>query len=194
MSRDNSTSTSLLRRAVLREPEAWQRMVVLYSPLVGHWCRQAGVGDQDIPDVSQEVFAAVASGLQRFQPERAGTSFRAWMRGVARNKLRDHFQHRGIAAAGGTDLQKKLREIPAPEAEFDLSERPDDLAGIYQRALDLVRDEFETHTWTAFWRVAIEARSPTEVAAELGMSPNAIRQAKSRVLRRLKEELAGLIE
>jgi RNA polymerase sigma-70 factor (ECF subfamily) len=56
-------------------------------------------------------------------------------------------------------------------------------------ALEQVRCQFETQTWNAFWQTAVEGRSPPDLTAELGMSPAAIRQAKSRVLRRLKQEM-----
>lgn len=59
--------------------------------------------------------------------------------------------------------------------------------------MNLVRSQFEDRTWKAFWRVVIEDRSPAEVAAEMGITANAVRQAKSRVLRRLKEEMGELI-
>ena len=59
--------------------------------------------------------------------------------------------------------------------------------------MSLVRDQFEERTWRAFWRVAVEDRSPSEVAEELGITANAVRQAKSRVLRRLREEMGELI-
>ena len=68
-----------------------------------------------------------------------------------------------------------------------------DVAGVYHRAVRLVRDQFEERTWQAFWRVVIEDHSPTEVAADMGITANAVRQAKSRVLRRLKEEMGELI-
>jgi RNA polymerase sigma-70 factor (ECF subfamily) len=41
--------------------------------------------------------------------------------------------------------------------------------------------------------VVIDERSPAEVAAEPGITANAVRQAKSRVLRRLKEAMGELI-
>ena len=193
MSANDPTSTSLLRRAVVREPDAWERIVTLYSPLVRHWCRQAGIPDHDIQDVSQEVFAAVSSNLGKFQADRQGTTFRAWMRGIARHKFQHYFEDRGEPAAGGTDAQMRLQQVPTPPDELDLSEAPADVAGVYHRAVTLVRDQFEERTWKAFWQVAIEDRSPAEVAAEMGITPNAVRQAKSRVLRRLKEEMGELI-
>jgi RNA polymerase sigma-70 factor (ECF subfamily) len=192
MSQDGSTSTSLLQRALAREPDAWGRIVTLYSPLVRHWCRQAGVGDQDIPDVSQDVFAAVSSRLGTFRADRPGTTFRAWMRGVARNKLMEHIRHRGEPAIGGSSARKRIEQVAAPSDGVELSESPDDLASLCQQALGLVRHEFEDRTWRAFWRVTVEGHSTADVAVEMGITSSAIRQAKSRVLRRLKEEIGEL--
>ncbi len=193
MSRADSTSSSLLRRAVAREPLAWQRLVGLYSPLVRVWCRQSGIPEHDIPDVSQEVFAVVASSLAKFEGDRPGATFRGWMRGIVRHKLWHHVRRRGEPAIGGTDAHKRIQQIPAPENGIELSESPADVTGLYQRALRQVRDQFEERTFTAFWQVTIENRSPMEVGSELGISANAVRQAKSRVLRRLKEEMGELI-
>jgi RNA polymerase sigma-70 factor, ECF subfamily len=192
MSQDGSTSTSLLQRALAREPDAWGRIVALYSPLVRHWCRQAGVAHQDIPDLSQDVFAAVSSSLGSFHADRPGTTFRAWMRGVARFKLLEHIRRRGEPAIGGTTARKRIEQVAAPSDDVELSESPDDLASLCQRALGLVRREFEDRTWRAFWRVSVEGHSTADVAAEMGITPSAIRQAKSRVLRRLKEEIGEL--
>ena len=82
--------------------------------------------------------------------------------------------------------------MAAPPDDLELSEGPDQLAELCQRALELVRHEFEERTWTAFWRVAVQEHPTADVAAELGVSSSAIRQAKSRVLRRLKEEMGEL--
>jgi RNA polymerase sigma-70 factor, ECF subfamily len=182
-----------LRRAVARDPVAWQQLVSLYSPLVHHWCRQAGLPEHEIADVSQEVFAVVATSLAKFEPDREGTTFRAWMRGIARRKLLHHARRRGELAVGGTDAQKRLQQMPAPADGVELSESPSDVTRLYQRALKQVQRQFEDRTWTAFWQVTVENRSPAEVATELGITPNAVRQAKSRVLRRLKEEMGELI-
>jgi RNA polymerase sigma-70 factor (ECF subfamily) len=61
-----------------------------------------------------------------------------------------------------------------------------------RRAVELVRAEFEQHTWEAWWKVAVEGRLPADVAAEMGMSLAAVYKAKSRVLLRLRQELDGL--
>jgi RNA polymerase sigma-70 factor (ECF subfamily) len=60
---------------------------------------------------------------------------------------------------------------------------------LFARAFELLRGEFEERTWAAFWRTAVEGQAARDVAADLGMSPGAVRVAKCRVLHRLREEL-----
>jgi RNA polymerase sigma-70 factor (ECF subfamily) len=59
--------------------------------------------------------------------------------------------------------------------------------------VEQVRGDFEESAWHAFWQTAIEGRTPAAAAGALGMTPAAIRQAKSRVLRRLKQEMGELL-
>ncbi len=56
----------------------------------------------------------------------------------------------------------------------------------------MIRGEFEERTWQAFYRVTVEGQAAKHVAENLGVTPSAVRLAKSRVLRRLREEMAGL--
>ncbi len=64
MGSDDSTSRSLLIRVAANDQEAWRHLVNLYSPLLGFWCRQAGLPDDARDDVIQDVFAAVAADLK----------------------------------------------------------------------------------------------------------------------------------
>ncbi len=57
-----------------------------------------------------------------------------------------------------------------------------------------MRGEFEERTWRAFWLTVVEGREPAALTEELGMTANTIRQAKSRVLRRVREEVGDLLD
>lgn len=188
-----STSTSLLQRVKLQEPEAWRRLAELYGPLVYRWCRQSGLQGEDAADVVQEVFIAVATGIAGFRGQRVKGSFRAWLRTVTRNKVYDHFRGlRGEAEAeGGTTAQEKLAQVPEPIEFSDDTPREAEHA-FWRRAVEFVRAEFEDRTWQAFWQVAVDGRSPADVAEALEMTVDAVYQAKSRVLRRLRQELSDL--
>jgi RNA polymerase sigma-70 factor (ECF subfamily) len=188
----NPTSRTLLERARNRDERAWQSLVNLYAPLVRRWCAQKGVEGPDADDVLQQVFQSVATNFASFRHDRPEDTFRGWLRVITRNKLLDQFRHRDgqPQAQGGTDAHRQLERIAEPELPEDSDE---DLGALYHRALELVRSEFETKTWTAFWRVAVDGRATADVAAELAMSTAAVRKAKSRIVLRLREEIGDLI-
>jgi RNA polymerase sigma-70 factor (ECF subfamily) len=189
-----ATPLSLLERVRARDEAAWSRLVALYQPLVLYWCRRGGVRGPDAEDVAQEVFAGAAEGLDHFRRDQPGDTFTGWLRGITRNLILLHFRRNQgrPQAEGGSDAWQQLQNIPDPLAETD-AEEVAEMSQVYRRALEQVRGDFEDATWQAFWQTAIEGHTPTAVAGALGMTPAAIRQAKSRVLRRLKQEMGELL-
>jgi len=189
----SSTSRSLLAHAREDQPAAWLRLVSLYAPLVAAWCRRFGAAEQDIADLQQEVFAAVAKSLDHFRKERPADTFRGWLATITRNKVRDYHRRRAEqpAAAGGTEASQRLSQVLDPEAESADVDAAADVAfsAVLQQALAQIRGEFHERTWQAFWKIVVEGRTAAEVAAELQMQPGAVRVSKSRVLLRLRREL-----
>lgn len=192
-----TTSSDLLTRVRQHHPEAWRRFVLLYGPLVYGWCRGGGLGSSDSGDVMQDVFATVYTSIHGFRHDRPGDTLRGWMRVICRNKMHDHYRRaaRGPIATGGTDGKAAMAALP------DVSEDSDDPStieveryGLVRRAAELVRAEFEPRTWQAFWLVAVDHKDVADAAAELQMSRAAVRQAKYKVLRRLREQLRGEYE
>jgi RNA polymerase sigma-70 factor (ECF subfamily) len=187
------SSSTLLARVKARDTAAWERLVSLCSPLVYQWCRQHGLQPADAADVGQNVFEAVFRKIGDFRRERPGDSFRGWLRTIARHKVIDFLRARqGQAGTGGSDALERLALLP-DEAE-DSSSSGEEEGGLYCRALEVLRTEFTDQTWQAFWRVTVESQRPADVAADLGMTLNAVYLAKSRVLRRMRDEFADLLE
>jgi len=186
-----STASSLLERARARAPGAWERLIALYGPLVYGWARRCGLRSEDAADVVQEVFRAVVMHLSGFRRERVGDSFRGWLWTITQNKVRDfRRRHDGRPeAVGGTEAQLRLLQFPdAPVGSSGDSTRGM-TRPLLTRALELIRSEFEEGSWRAFWEVVVNSRSPADVAADLGISVNAVYVARSRILRRLRDEL-----
>ncbi len=194
MNEANSTvGASLLERLRIREAGAWERLARLYGQTVYGWCRRAGVSEADAADVSQDVFTAVARNIGDFRRERPGDSFRGWLWTITRNKVRDHWRRHAdqARAAGGTTAQQVMRQVPEELTSDSVAGADGDL---YRRALELIRTEFEERTWRAFLMVTVEARLPADVAAELGTTPGAVYIAKSRILKRLREEFGDVLD
>lgn len=185
-----STSASLLRRVSDFDQGAWVRLSRIYTPFVYRWCRQSGLQSSDIDDVTQEVFRSVATGLDGYLTSTRG-KFRGWLWGVTRNKLVDHFRRVGKEArpVGGETGQELMHEVmeSISEAVSNLDINGDVI--VVQRTLQLLKDEFEEQTWQAFWRTTVGNERATDIAEELGMTKKAVRQAKYRILKRLRAEL-----
>ena len=183
----DSTHASLVDR--LRQPssaEAWDRFVQLYGPLLLHWARKLGLQNEDAADLVQDVLVVLVRKMPEFQyqPDR---TFRGWMRTVLLNKWRDR-PHRGPAAPLDSGIQ------PVAPVESDELEEREYRLYVVGRALKLMSGDFEPATWRACWETVVAGRPAAEVAAELGITVNAVYLAKSRVLGRLRRDLAGLLD
>jgi RNA polymerase sigma-70 factor (ECF subfamily) len=192
---EEKTPLSLLERAKANDQQAWRGLAALYRPLVQFWCRQAHCPAAEIEDITQEVFAAVAAGLSSFHHDRPGDTFRGWLRGITRNQVLLYFRrnHGRPKAEGGSEALGRLQEVTDPLAGSPEDEAAE-VSQLYRRAVAQVKNEFEERTWQMFWRTVIEGRSPLALAEELGVTPAAVRQAKSRVLRRLRQEMGELLD
>ncbi len=186
----HATSPTLVGRVQANDEAAWQRLVDLYGPLIFSWASRSGLAGEDAADVMQEVFAAVANAINRFDPVTRGR-FRGWLFTITRNKIRDH--HRRFAgeaeAKGGDTAFQVLAELPDEWDDNASDATQHDVRALYHRAMELIRNDFKPQTWQAFWLSVVEEQSTDDIAKQLGLSANSVRQAKSRVLRRLRAEL-----
>lgn len=187
----DSTSVSLLKR--LQSPDAeraWERFVELYTPLMDFWVRKIGVPSSDASDLVQNVFATLVKKLPTFQYDRR-KSFRGWLRTVTQNAARDYFRR---IAARPEQTVDQLAQTVGTTVEAEFLEETEYRAHLVGRALQLMQAEFQETTWQACWRHVVEGRPAAEVARELGISANVVYISKSRILRRLREELADLLD
>jgi RNA polymerase sigma-70 factor (ECF subfamily) len=186
-----STSVSLLER--LRSPgeqAAWERFVLLYTPLLFQWARRLGLHGQDEADLVQDVFALLLQKLPAFQYD-SDQRFRGWLWTVTLNKQRQRARQRPVASAQHSSGAAQQLSSPDHVEAIDEAEYRNYLV---RRATELMRDEFQPQTWRAFWEFVVEDRPAAEVAERLGMTENAVYLAKGRVLRHLRQELAGLLD
>jgi RNA polymerase sigma-70 factor (ECF subfamily) len=184
------TSLTLLDR--LREsnqPEAWERFVRLYTPLLLVWARRQGFQETDAEDVVQEVLVKLVRVLPEYQ-RGEGQSFRSWLFRLTVNQCRDFRRRKATRALPGAGGLSDVRD-DSPVAELDEAEYRRLLV---RRGMELIRADFGEATWTAFTRVMVEGRGVAEVAAELHITENAVFLARHRVLSRLRQELDGLLE
>ncbi len=166
----------------------WKRLLDVYGPLLRGWLTRSGVASADHDDLIQEVLMVVVRRVGNFEHRGPG-AFRAWLRGILANHLKKYFRDR--APSNPTvDLNAVAAEDSAIGKAWD-REHDEYLAA---RALRMVERDFAPTTWAAFTRHVLDGRPPGDVARELTISVNSVLLAKSRVLKRLRAELAGLVE
>jgi len=183
-----NTSDTLIRRLKSHDAAAWERFVQLYGPLIYRWTRSCGLQEADGADVAQDVLRKVLENLNGVQTGKEGPKFRAWLWTVTRNTVRDLIRAKARRGeeSWGAATQQALEQLPeqlqGAEAETAKGE-------LVQRALQLIQTDFDEATYQAFKRMVVDDRPAAEVADELAMTANAVRQAKFRILRRLREDL-----
>jgi len=193
--RSRSISSTMLAGVKLRQPEAWNRLVDVWGPIIYGWCRQRGIQASDAADIVQEVLLQVFLKVPEFE---WGT-FRGWVWTVTSHKIADHFRDgkRQPKAVGGSSANRFVQDQPNPN-NGNLGDDSDGLSAtdsdslVVRQVLKVIRGDFEEHTFQACWRMTVDGLSAAEVADELGMTIPAVRQAKCRILKRLREELGAM--
>lgn len=192
----NPTSISLLDRLRSARPDdpEWLRLEEIYQPLIRRWLNRApGLGDE-AADLTQEVFLIMVREIPDFRHQREG-SFRAWVRQITVNVLRSHRRRRRPIPAAALDKSDEfLDRLADPDSELAHEWDLDHDRHILQKLQAAVQPGFAPATWEAFRRFAVEGRPAAQVAAELGLTVNAVTLAKSRILKRLREEAGDLLK
>lgn len=190
------TSVSLLERlAGAPSDDDWRRLDDLYQPLLRAWMVRAGVAASDVDDLVQDVLLVVFREVAGFEWRGQG-AFRGWLRTILAHRVRDYFRGQKYrpTATGDSDFLRRLDELESPDSALGrLWDREHDehvAAALMQR----VQGDFAPATWQAFCRHALEGEPAVRVAEALGLSLNSVLLAKSRVLKRLRQESAGLVE
>lgn len=189
------TSPSLLRRLQVNgDSAAWDRFVKLYEPLIAYWLRRVGISHADVDDLTQDILTILVREIPNFKYDRDRGSFRGWLRTISSNRLKMFWRdrHDRQFAKGGSDFQELVQQLADPASGIGRLWDQEHDRFVVHRTLVILQAEFESATWQAFRRVVIDEQDVAGVAAELGLSRNAVYIAKHRVLRRLRDELAGL--
>jgi RNA polymerase sigma-70 factor (ECF subfamily) len=191
------TSATLLERLNDRSDSvAWRRLVEVYTPLINAWLQRHGVTAQDSEDLAQEVLGVVVREITRFRHNGRVGAFRAWLRTVTINCLRQSVRsrRRNVPTAESAKIAAMLDQLEDPVSDLSRQWDREHDQHVLRRLLELIEPEFQPATWQAFRRLVIDGASPETVATELGTTVNAVLIAKSRALSRLRRDAAGLVD
>ncbi|MFO0976765.1 MAG: sigma-70 family RNA polymerase sigma factor [Planctomycetaceae bacterium] len=183
----------LLRLRDTSDREAWSEFVDVYSPLVYGFLRRRSLHDSDAADVTQEVFLRVSRSIPRFIYSREQGRFRDWLWTITRNEIRRFHEKRKRRVA---EIQESPDETLQELASTgDSSEWNEEFhRHILEVAMKRIESSFEPQTWQAFCLVWVNQVSAIEAAEQVQQSVDFVYVAKSRVLKRLREEVLVLAD
>lgn len=183
------TSMTLLDSLALgNSPEAWDKFVDLYAPLMLHWNRQLGLQEADARDIAQDAMAFIITNIKKFTRAREG-SFRLWLKRINYNMLRN-FRKKKLGQPNSSDLDYENLQNAGDDFLFAENYYQD----VFESALRLLHRDFTELTWNAFLATVLLNRPIEEVGAELKQSPNAVYIARHRIINRLSEAVQEFVE
>lgn len=191
----SSTSATLLgRMASGADNNAnWTEFVGRYGPQVLNWCRQQGCPESDLEDALQEVLIKLLKAFASFQYD-PNKSFRAWLSVVTRNAVADIVRSPQSRIRGhGGDTYDSLAQVPAAD-DLENALHAEFQQELLQQASLIVREQVKPATWQSYELIEIRAMSPVDAAAQLQMPVEHVYVAKSRVIARLRAEVAKIQE
>jgi RNA polymerase sigma factor (sigma-70 family) len=167
----------------------WMEFSDIYQPLIYRFGRRRGLTEQDAQDLVQRVMMAVVKSIDRWRPDPNLPKFRNWLFTIARNQLINLVNaHKPDAASGGSDHMNRLHQTvdrrTLVESENDYHRE------VLLWAAARVRAQIHEQTWSAFWKTSVEGMECDVVARQLKMSLGGVYAARSRVMSRLKVEVA----
>ena len=94
-----TTRETLIRRfRDQSDPRAWDEFYRTYEPLVRTYVRRFGPKEHDADDLVQDLFVKLRMQVARFELDHARGRFRAWLRTVVDNTVRDWLDRQGRKA------------------------------------------------------------------------------------------------
>lgn len=166
----------------------WDHFVDLYVPLVLRWAREQGLQSTDAQDLVQEVMVKMHRSLPDFRYD-PSKSFRGYLYRVTKNTLHD-LRTRRLQLIDPCDQATLAQE----DTQLGAFEREEYNSHISYHALKLITRDFPEEQWRACWMQVVEGKSAGETAQELEITKNMAYLARSRVLARLRVELAGMLD
>ncbi|MFQ5461787.1 MAG: RNA polymerase sigma factor [Phycisphaerae bacterium] len=183
--------TLLLRLRDKSDSLSWEEFHDRYGELLYRYARSRGASHADAEDVVQEVEMYVFKAMDGFEYDTRKGGFRSYLRTAVVHTLA---RRAGKEAKQAVALDPHDFDYLAAEKESSADARWENEWRRHRLrwALRAVASEFEESTMQAFEMHALGGMNADETAKQVGLSKASVYQAKSRVLKRVREHLAEL--
>ena len=184
-----ATRSSLLSRVRdLNDRDGWAEFDRLYRPLLVEYAQRRRIGVEDAEEVAQQCLTVIVGRIGDFQRSH---SFRGWLRRMVEHKVADLLEQRIRARPiDSRVIGNRPARDESPEALWRQQWNRAHLHYLMAR----LADDFAEHTLQAFALYVLHDRSVDDICRMLGMTPNQVYVAKSRVLARVRKHYPDLFD
>ena len=166
--------------------ERWDNFVLVYTPLLKFWIRKKNVPSSAEDDVLQEALYKIHKSIGNFERDAAKGKFRGWLRTIVERQSADYFRSLPQDQGAPQEVLDALVNREQKDAD-EIEGEQQALEEVKARALELVRESTAEKTWQMFWMCAVEEIPTSEIAKQFDVTTAAVRVAKQRVLKRLRD-------
>jgi RNA polymerase sigma factor (sigma-70 family) len=161
----------------------WGIFVDRYGPIICGFARNAGLPSGEADDIMQTVLFNFFRVADRFEYDPSKGRFRGYLKRITLNAIRQRYRKKqeGNLDTFGMEAAEDPRDDL--EAAFDREWAEH----LLSEAMTEARPKFEPKTWEAFELYGRRGMSCEKVAQRLNMSQEAVRHAKSRVMRAVRQ-------
>ncbi len=160
----------------------WQEFTEKYARVIAGFARNAGLRAQDADDVLQDVLLGFFRVSDQFDYDPERGRFRGYLKRVTLNAIRARHRRKRPSTFIKDDYDPPA-ELPDVDAAWDRQWTEQ----LLQRAMTEARGGVEERTWKAFELYGVRGVPVEQVATELDMTPAAIRHAKMRLVKQVRE-------
>ena len=184
-----TTSVTLLERVKdPRDETAWRAFYGLYQPMLVKYAKVQGLRGPEAEDVAQDCMASLARHMRRFRYARDRGRFREYLRRTANNRIASLRRRRQPRSARTGELETLPARTTA-EADWERLWLREHLSYCMKR----VASRHSAGTARAFRLYALQGWPVQKVCRALDMSANQVYLAKTRMIRRLREEITRMV-
>jgi RNA polymerase sigma factor (sigma-70 family) len=188
-----TSSTLLLRVRNTGDTASWREFVAIYEPLIIAYARSQKLDELAAREVAQDVFVRLLKALPEFELDRARARFRTWLWQVTRGAIVDPIRRNGRRIEAEKQWNERRPSANEPEEWRAMIRQR-----VLQHALQKVEADVRPGHWDCFQRHLREGKPAAVVAAELGITTNAVFVNASRVLDKVRtacaEAMGGLTD
>ncbi len=171
----------------------WSAFVQRYRPVLVAFGKRLGLSHDTAMDAAQEALMTFLDSYLAGKYTREKGRLRSWLFGIAKNSVRRQWrkaprEQQVAENDGSTVFVNKIAD------DHSISEAWEDewRQAVLNSCLDELRKTCEPHTMRAFELYVLNEWPADKVASEVGISRDAVFQAKRRLMKKMREMLESL--